>query len=237
MVADDTDRAAAEAGGFRCQDKRLQYERGIDRGVEKAFEPAVLQTVAAQFADALEPVGIAAKHQEDWCVADPRHVGNKRRQATAPGGVRHSDDRGLLEIRFRGSRECGAQQQAQQRFGHRSRCVAPMGAPHQQLAQPRNFGGLGGLVRLLAEAGAPLGIVICAHISRVDLVRWRESQAGARRPISAASNTYRVLQNSQVTVVTRSLRMSSSSSAGNARRMVSIRSREQRHRASIGCVS
>jgi hypothetical protein len=55
-------------------------------GVEKPLEPAVLIVVAAQLADPLEAIGVAAKDQKYRRISDPRHVGHQGREAIAAAG-------------------------------------------------------------------------------------------------------------------------------------------------------
>ena len=54
MVANDADRATAEARSFRGQSEALQDQRRVDRGIEEPFELAIILRVAAQLADQLE---------------------------------------------------------------------------------------------------------------------------------------------------------------------------------------
>ena len=122
--------------------------------------------MAAQFADPLETARVAAEHQEDRRVADPRHVRDERCEAVAAGAVFDPDHRGLLEIRFRGGRERGSEEEPQQRLGHRARRIAAMGAAQQYLAQPRDVGKIARRRAVVSEAGMPFGCVICAHVRR-----------------------------------------------------------------------
>src|SRR5215469_12696330 len=100
MVANDADRTAAETGGFGRKDKGLQHQGRVDRGVEEPFELPVSRVVPARFADALEPAGIAAEHQELRRSTDPWHVGDEMRQLVALRAILDPNDAGLLEVRF-----------------------------------------------------------------------------------------------------------------------------------------
>jgi hypothetical protein len=77
MIANDTDRTAAETRSLSGQNKRLQDEGRINGGVKETFELAIPWTMPTHLPDPLEPVGIAAKHQENRCSTDPRHVGDE----------------------------------------------------------------------------------------------------------------------------------------------------------------
>jgi hypothetical protein len=125
---------------FGSQYEALQDQRCVDGRVEESFQLAVLVDVAAQLADPLEAVGVAAKDQKFRRLSDPRHVGHERREAIAALAAPDPNDAGLLEIRFRGGRKGRSQQQAQQGFGHGAFGITPMGTPHQDLAQPWQIG-------------------------------------------------------------------------------------------------
>ena len=164
MITQRTDRATAETGSLGRQDKGLHNQRRVDRGVEEPFELAVFRCVAAQLPDPLEAARISAKYQKDRGTADPRHVRHKCGESIAAGALRDLDDRGLLEVRFRGGRECSSEQQTQQRLGDRALGIAPMSAPHQDLAEPGNLRNLWRKTRIITKAGAPFGFVARAHL-------------------------------------------------------------------------
>ena len=114
LVADHADRADAEPGGFGAQDHRLHRERGIDAGVEEAFERAVADRLAAQLADALQPPRVAEKDEEDRRHADPGHAREQRADRGALGRIADPQDRGLLEVRFRRRAQGRGDQQVEQ---------------------------------------------------------------------------------------------------------------------------
>src|SRR6202040_1002769 len=127
-------------------------------------EPAFLFVGAAQLADPLEAIGVAAKDQKYRRISDPRHVGHERREAIAALAVPDPNDAGLLEIRFRGGRKGCSQQQAQQGFGHGAFGITPMGTPHQDLAQPWQIGYFRRGFGCYTEARPPFSIVAHAHL-------------------------------------------------------------------------
>src|SRR4051812_35585344 len=87
VIANDADRTAPETRDFGSEDEGLQDQRRVNRGVEEPFELTVLVSMAAQFADPLEAVGVAAKDQNFRRVSDPRHIGHQRRETIAAPAV------------------------------------------------------------------------------------------------------------------------------------------------------
>ena len=90
--------------------------------------------LAAQFADALEPPGIAEKDEEHRRIADPGHGRETARRSRRALRVAHAQDRGLLEIRLGGRAERRGDQQIEQRFVRHVVAVAPHGLAREHPA-------------------------------------------------------------------------------------------------------
>ena len=174
MVADDADRTTTETRGLGSQNKGLQDQRRVHRGVEEPLEPAVVRGVAADLADPLQAARIPAKDQKDRGDADPRHVRDERRKPIAQGAVPDPDHRGLLKIRFRGGRERCGEQQPEQRLRNRTLGVAPMRPPHQHLAQPGALRNIDRETGLVTKSGAPFSLVARGHDA---LIRSRSASS------------------------------------------------------------
>ena len=110
MIAQHADRAGAEPERLGRENAGLQGERGIDRGVEEAFQRAVRLFVAAHLAELFKAARIAEKDEKHRRRADPWHVRDQGGEPVAASAVLHPDDRGLLKIRFRRGRERGREQ-------------------------------------------------------------------------------------------------------------------------------